>query len=256
MSRMKQGLIGLVTLVVVFTGAFTIAVGSERLANLLGDSGPASMLGSSGRLAELELRIKESDAQAEADHRLGQYTVNMIFKSPGGRKLSDARKLVLARAIVRVANEILETEVHRHAFIQALSIESEFQRFAQSPTGPKGYAQLAKQTFYESMRGCGVTQLNEEDIWETDINLYAGACYFRKMLEMPANQGDPFMAAVAYNQGPNSQAAKGYAKTGDMTDLEPLRYVAKMAFLKNTTTDAKTVNAPSISDLPKAKAGK
>jgi hypothetical protein len=188
-------------------------------------------------------------AQEEADLRLGQYAINAMYKAGAKDKISDAKKQVLARAIVRVSNDIFSKEEEKKAFISIIAIESAFQRFVQSPTGPKGYSQVAKAAFTESMRDCGVTNLHDEDVWETDLNLYAGACYFRKQLD--ANNGDQYMAMIAYNQGPASDSLKSYAKSGSMDNIEVLKYMAKFTFLKRTLTDTKIPNVPAINDLPK-----
>jgi soluble lytic murein transglycosylase-like protein len=208
---------------------------------------PAQVVAVAHELAQAKL---DQLAKAEeADARLGQYAINMMYWAGAKDKLSDGRKQILARAIVRVSNDIFETEDNKKAFIAVIAIESAFNRFAQSPTGPKGYAQLAKASFHEAMADCGVTGLRDDDVWETDFNLYAGACYFRKTLE--AFNGDPYAAIVAYNQGPNSEAAKTYAKHGRMENVEALKYVARFSFLKRRVTDEKTPETPAIQDLPK-----
>jgi len=201
------------------------------------------------KAAAAEAELVKIEEQRLKEERLGQYAVNMMFRTYKGEKLSDGKKQVLARAIVRVATEIFETEEHRRAFVAALAIESQFDKFAQSPTGPKGYAQVAKASFHEGMGLCGL-KVFDEDVWETDLNLYAGACYFRMILEMPSVNNDPFIAIVAYNQGPNSIDLKTYSKNGRMEKLEPLQYMAKFAFLKRTTTDGKMSGVPAIGDLP------
>lgn len=190
--------------------------------------------------AELQ-RYKD---QEDADQRLGQYVINMMYVAGAKDTVSDAKKQILARAIVRVANDIFTSEENKRAFVMMIAIESAFQRFAQSPTGPKGYAQVAKAAFYEAMNDCGVTGLREDDVWETDLNLYAGACYFKKLLVKYNN--DPYIAIVAYNQGPNSASAKSYAKNGSLKEIEPLKYVAKFTFLARTVTDKKQPNVPAI----------
>jgi hypothetical protein len=196
-------------------------------------------------IAQLQ-KIAEQEA---VDARLGQYAINAMYKAGAKDKISDAKKQILARAIVRVANDIFDKEDNKKAFITVIAIESAFQRFVQSPTGPKGLTQVAKKAFYESMADCGVTSLHEEDVWETDINLYAGACYFRKQLDR--NDGDPYMAIIAYNQGPNSDSLKSYAKNGSLDNIEVLKYVAKFTFLKRSVTDTVVPNVPAINDLPK-----
>ena len=193
-----------------------------------------------------KLSLKE-----EADLRLGQYAINAMYRTGAKDKISDAKKQVLARAIVRVSNDIFEKDEDKRAFIGIIAIESAFQRFVQSPTGPKGYVQVAKKAFLEAMGDCGVTNLHDEDVWETDLNLYAGACYFRKQID--ANNGDQYMAMIAYNQGPSSDSLKSYAKSGSMDNIEVLKYMAKFTFLKRTLTDTKQPNIPALDDLPKAK---
>lgn len=207
------------------------------------------LAGSTSKIEELELQLKVIADQAAADEKLGQYAINMMHWAGAKDKLSDGRKQILARSIVRVANDIFEAEDDKRAFIAVIAIESAFQRFAQSPTGPKGYAQLARASFHEAMKDCGVEGLKDDDVWETDFNLYAGACYFRKVLE--AFNGDPYAAIVAYNQGPNSEAAKSYAKYGSMENVEALKYVARFSFLKRKVTDEKEHGSPSIDSLPK-----
>lgn len=187
--------------------------------------------------------------QEEADLRLGQYAINAMYKAGAKDKISDAKKQVLARAIVRVSNDIFLKDEDKRAFIGIIAIESAFQRFVQSPTGPKGYSQVAKKSFFEAMADCGVTNLHDEDVWETDLNLYAGACYFRKQID--ANGGDQYMAMIAYNQGPSSDSLKSYAKSGNIDNIEVLKYMAKFTFLKRTLTDTKQPNIPAIGDLPR-----
>jgi hypothetical protein len=175
-----------------------------------------------------------------------------MYKAGAKDRISSAKKQVLARAIVRVSNDIFTREEDKKAFISIIAIESAFQRFVQSPTGPKGYSQMAKKSFFEAMADCGVTNLHDEDVWETDLNLYAGACYFRKQLD--ANNGDQYMAMIAYNQGPASDSLKSYAKSGSMDNIEVLKYMAKFTFLKRTLTDTKQPNVPSMDELSKATA--
>lgn len=198
------------------------------------------------------VEIAKPSLVSDEDQKLGQYVVNAMYASYSGRKLTDGHKLVLARSIVRVANDIFDTLEQRKAFVIAIDIESGFQRFAQSPTGPKGLTQVARATFHEAMADCGVENLVDEDVWDTDLNLYAGACYFRKMIEL-APEHDPGLATVFYNQGPFDASAKTFAKTGNLDKLEPLKYIAKFSFLNKTTKDTKQPGTPSINDLPGVK---
>lgn len=209
----------------------------------------ADLASERSRIQALEAQVKAAKDQAEADQRLGQYAINMMHLCGGKDKLSDGAKQTLATDIIEVSNAIFEMDDSKKAYITVVAIESCFQRFAQSPTGPKGYAQLARASFHEAMKDCGIEGLKDDDVWNTKLNLYAGACYFRKVLD--AFGGDPYAAIVAYNQGPNSEAAKTYAKHGWMDNMEALKYVARFSFLKRKVTDEKTENTPAIQDLPK-----
>jgi soluble lytic murein transglycosylase-like protein len=201
------------------------------------------------RSTELETQLRKIQEKEEADLRLGQYAINMMYATPAGKLLSDGRKQSLAQGIVRVANDIFNTEENKKAFVAVIAIESGFQKLAQSPTGPKGYSQVARKSFYEALEACGVSNLNDDDVWDTDLNLYAGACYFQKLL-IQHNQ-DPFLAIVAYNQGPNSEAIKTFSKSGSLESPEALKYVAKFTFLNRTVKDEKQPNIPAIQDLPR-----
>jgi hypothetical protein len=184
-----------------------------------------------------------------ADQKLGQYVINMMYMSPRTvKELSPARMQVIARSVVRVSNDIFDNDQNKRDFIMALQIESGFLKYAQSPTGPKGLAQLARKTFHEALADCGVDLVKDDDVWETDLNLYAGACYFKKQL---LQFKDSHFAVVAYNQGPESDSAKVYAKTGWMEEKEPLQYLAKYSFLERKVDDKKKDGVPAIADLPK-----
>lgn len=204
---------------------------------------------SAAKISAVQAQLDAIKALEEKDKVLGQYAINMMYHTSAKSKISDAKKQILARAIVRVSNDVFDTDDHKKAFVAVLAIESEFQRSAQSPTGPRGLSQVAKAAFKEGMSNCGIDDFTDEDVWETDINLYAGACYFRALLE---TSNDPYVAIVAYNQGPNSKDSKTYAKYGRMDSIEALKYVARFNFLKRTVpSDKVTDNAPTIKDFPK-----
>lgn len=198
---------------------------------------------------DLEAELKKVKDQEALDDRLGQYAINMMYRSGAHNRLSKGKMQILARSIVRIANDIFpENEQKRRDFVMVLAIESGFNRFAQSPTGPKGYGQLARAAFHEGMKDCGMGDMHDEDVWETDLNLYAAACYFKKMLISADN--DTGLAVISYNQGSNSESVKSYKRNGDMVQLEPLRYLSKITFLTKAVTDQKVPGVPSITELP------
>lgn len=209
------------------------------------------MIDAYSKLALSEAKAASLADKESADLLLGQYAINMMHHTPAGLSLSDARKQTLARSIVRVSSDVFDHVEDRKAFIAVIAIESGFQRNAQSPTGPRGLSQVAKKAFKEGLDNCGIPSANDEDVWDTDINLYAGACYFRALLERNGN--DPFIAIVAYNKGPNSESIKTYSKSGKLDDVEALKYVAKFNFLKRTVPEGKVPDIPAFEGPNKVK---
>lgn len=195
----------------------------------------------------LDEQLKVLKAKEEEDEKLGQYIINMMYMTSARTKLSDTMKQVRARAIVRVANDIFDSYEHKKAHVAVLAIESGFNHLAQSPTGPKGIGQMAKSAFKEGISMCISAGVNEDDVWDAEINLYASACYFKMLLER--YNGDPYAAIVSYNQGANSDAAKSYTKSGNIDNIEALKYVAKFTFLKRNVTEEKKDGVPSLTEL-------
>jgi hypothetical protein len=203
----------------------------------------------SQQLESAKVTLSKIQEQDSADTSLGQYAINMMLHTAAGSKLSNAGKQILARDIVDVANDVYEDNLdHKKAFIVVVAIESGFQKGAQSPTGPRGLTQVAKKALQEGLSLCGLPASHDSDAWNEKINLYAGACYFRFLLEK--NNNDPYIAIVAYNKGPYSDSIKSYAKSGNLNDVEALKYVAKFNYLKRTVTDAKTPNNPTYEKTP------
>lgn len=188
------------------------------------------------RLAQAESSLKGANAELSKvrnreleEQELGQFTLQLmdIVKAD----LSEARKLMLARSIVKVATDVFQEKEQRKVFVTIVAIESRFKKDAKSPTGPIGLTQVIGSGFPEFMAHCGYDNVKAEDVWETDINLTAGACYFKFLLGR--YNGDTHVAQVAYNQGHNSASAATYSKTGDLDAQEPLKYLAKTDRLKS-----------------------
>lgn len=200
-------------------------------------------------LALIEWFAYGSNAEKKQDELLGQYVINMMYETSAKDKLSEVHKQILARTIVRVANDVFDTKEQKKAFVAVIAIESEFYRLAQSPTGPRGLSQVAKSALKEGLTRCGLDKFHDEDVWDSEINLYAGACYFRDLLETKG--GDPFTAIVAYNQGPASKDTSDYAKSGRPKTQEALQYISRFSYLRKVP-ETKQPNIPAIGTvLPK-----
>ena len=53
-------------------------------------------------------QLRKYAEQEEADLKLGQYAINAMYKAGAKDRISDAKKQVLARAIVRISNDIFK----------------------------------------------------------------------------------------------------------------------------------------------------
>jgi hypothetical protein len=195
----------------------------------------------SNREVDLTARLSEFKQQEEERAAIGQYAINMMMLDQSSKKkISNAKKLIIAKTVARISSDVFVTRAQKRAFVGAILHESGFQKFAQSPTGPKGYTQLAKKAFKEGAEACGLPEVQEDDVWETEINLYAGACYFRKMIELTKDESgsdDLTAAAIAYNQGFSSEDLKRYKKSGLIDNKEPLKYAVRLGWLDKNVSD-------------------
>lgn len=200
----------------------------------------------------LSSALETQSVKEQAEQQIGQYAINMMFECYPAVKMSSGAKQMMARRIAKVATDVYETVDQREHFVMIVAIESCFQKYVQSPTGPKGLTQVARSSFFEALKvNCGVKDVNEEDVWDTDLNLYAGACYYRAQIE--AAHGNLPLASLRYNQGPESKAAKSYAKGGRFDNTEGLQYLASISFLKEKGSDQPVPGHPSYEPNTKVK---
>lgn len=193
--------------------------------------------------ADAVAQLDAMKQQEIADNNLGQFAINSMFESREGAKLSNASKQMMARDLVTVGNHVLKTTDQKEHLIMVVMMESGFQRYAQSPTGPKGLTQVAKAAFKEGLTDyCGVTGVADEDVWNPILNLYAGACYFRRQIE--ESNGNLARASLRYNQGPHSAADKSYSKGGRVGNVEGLEYIAQITYLEKKLNSDKTPDRP------------
>jgi Transglycosylase SLT domain len=102
-----------------------------------------------------------------------------------------------------------------------------------SGAGAFGPAQLMPGT----ARGLGVADSTASPNYSWQANVEAGARYYRQLLDRFHGNNDAALAA--YNDGPNKDAVKRYADTGDWTGLpsETRRYVSSIDSLTGHTAD-------------------
>ncbi|CAB5220792.1 LT_GEWL domain containing protein [uncultured Caudovirales phage] len=192
--------------------------------------------------AKFDLEQKKIQENTEADQKLGQYTINLISRDYP--ELDNSKKQILARMIVQVASDMFTDPNHKKAFVAVISIESKFHRDARSPTGAVGLTQIIPNYANDHGRPCEIYNVKPEDLLDAQTNLAVGACYFRFLLER--YNGDIFAAISGYNAGHNSKTAEIYSKSGDMSNAETLRYIAKFVFLYNNVPDNKQVEPKHV----------
>lgn len=267
---------------------YSVTVGRAAVANplLASDDTAAKLVALQGQLNDI--KAKEA-AKYDADTRIGQYVINMMYKSDQTvKELSPAMMQIMARNIVLDTNQVMTEEksgqvdvAMQQIFIGAVQLESKFLKFAQSPTGPKGLSQTTKSTFHAALKFCNLNDVHDNDVWDTDLSIIAGACYFKWLYVSyrdgfyvdkngkatdrkicPDNPNKPTLtemcagqhASVAYNQGESSKAIKDFLKSGILSEQEPALYNGKVMFNWNTTPDVPMVSVPHVRDLPQAKA--
>ncbi len=178
------------------------------------------------KLAEVEAANKALIERTETIERMKKF----VFKQMAVKKVkfSEGKKDNIAQDLAEVVADIFERDDHRMGYITMVGMESSFNTYAQSPTGPKGMAQTAKAAFFEGLAACSDLKYDHEDVWIGRIGLLAGACYYKRMLGPDIADGDPFTAGLAYNQGPASEDVKTWKKSGFIKPGEGDNYIKKM----------------------------
>ncbi len=179
-------------------------------------------------------KLVDFQTQEAEDLKLGQFILNEMTVVHA--TIDDSKKQILARSVIKVADDIFPSYEDRKTFVTMLAIESKFNRTAKSPTGAVGIAQIIPSFANDHGGPCGIKNLKVDDLYDTDINLAVGACYLRFCLE---TFKDGNLALAAYNAGHNSKTVEAYAKSGDMNNPETLKYIAKYVFLMQTPDDKK-----------------
>jgi membrane-bound lytic murein transglycosylase MltF len=173
--------------------------------------------------------------QHKEEEELGQYIYSLM--NIVNANLSDTKKQITTRAIIRVTFDVLEKQDQRKQFATLLAIESKFNNSAKSPVGATGISQIMPQYSKDFAQLCGIKDYTEADIVDLEINLYLGACLFRALLESPSINNNVALALVAYNAGKGSKAFDQLKRLSNIENTETSNYVAKFTYLRSAVSN-------------------
>jgi len=162
---------------------------------------------------------------------LSEYTLKMMDKC-GIAKTSPLKKEILVRQIVRVSEERLSNRVAQEAFITLICIESKFNQSAKSPVGATGLAQVMPRYIKDFASLCSL-EINPDDIFDPEINLTLGACYFNSLLKDEKISGNVGLALGAYNAGKYGETFKKLTKMQAINN-ETANYISKYLVLRES----------------------
>lgn len=143
------------------------------------------------------------------------------------------KKELLASNIERTANKIFKEEEARRTFAALVAVESGFNEKAISTAKAVGLTQVLPQYSKGFMKACGIDDFNPADLQLVELNLMAGACAFKQLLEL--NGGNTVAALVSYNSGMSSTSFKNLLKGLNIANTETASYPSKILYLKEKT---------------------
>jgi hypothetical protein len=187
-------------------------------------STPVSVKGNSVIVQDSSIPIIDQTTQ---DKELGDFVMKLMTVS--GVKHSIAKKEILARTFVRVANEIFKDNEQKKGYAIVVTIESAWNPEVGSTAGAVGLSQIMPQYAKSFGTQCGITGLSDADYKDPEINLLLGACLFRSLIE---NLDNTALALAAYNAGVNSGSVKDLAAMRTIKVQETASYIAKYMFVQ------------------------
>lgn len=141
----------------------------------------------------------------------------------GGSKHSPAKRAILSSQIERAATRYLKG-TDQHSFAALICLETRMGSIprATSSAGARGVAQLMVATAKAEAARCGFGGINDDDLYDNEINLNIAACHYAKLVE----DVGPAIAAAAYNSGAASDAVKALQRLVPSKNSETMAYAA------------------------------
>ena len=174
------------------------------------------------------LEFAKSYLKSRDNEKLGKFVLTLmeITKTP----ITKFQKQNITQHIIRVSGDMFSTLEERKAFAVLIAIESKFSPTAKSSAGATGLSQIIVKFAPEFAGLCGIDNLTNVDLRETEINLILGACQFKRLLS--SFDGNIASALVAYNAGSNSKSLKELQSFSNIANPETANYISRFTYLK------------------------
>ena len=197
-------------------------------------------------------KLSVIESKEKEDQKLGNYIINILMKMYNV-KSSPVQQQVITQAIVRVTGSMFSSYEERKWMAVIVANESGFNKNAKSSAGAVGLTQIMPQFAEEFAAPCGMTNIDKNEIMDTEMNLIIGACRFKTLLA--SYEGEVTSAVAAYNAGKGAKSLKELQSLTNITNEETVNYIAKFAHVKSKADvqEKKTENntpKTNTSDLP------
>lgn len=186
----------------------------------------------SGKLNKLNHELERFRTPEAQNKVLGQFVLNLMNQTEV--KMSPARRQIIARTVVRVANDVFDHPEHKRWFATVLAIESRFDSKARSKAGAMGIGQLMPQYARGFAKMCGIDDYHPADLKDVELNMTFGACLFRALLESDRIKGNVNAALVGYNAGTKSKSLQQLNRMMNITNKETVNYIARWNFVSES----------------------
>lgn len=176
---------------------------------------------------DLKAQVKSEENKLKEKQELIDFTYKAM-DIPPVTKLSQARKEIIANKLATLTTQYITGQDSREQYISMIKLESNFNNNVKSSAGAIGVAQVMKPTFktVASDDDCEI-DVNDDDIYNEDINLEVGVCYYAQLLVL--NNQNSRLATLWYNGGPFT--VEKFKKLGDVNQ-ESSNYALKTEYVK------------------------
>lgn len=153
---------------------------------------------------------------------------------------SQAQRVIRARQIDRILNQIGGDRHVQEAFIALMCKESQYRPTVKSPAGAVGIAQLMPATAQAEAEKANLGKLTADDLNDPEINIFLGYQHFKGLAEL--YKGNIARAYAAYNGGSAGATVTSMIRGGGRGVHETDDYVAQLFDMQEQRRIAKEQN--------------